>query len=221
MNPALHDRGFNSRRTFDVLCSAAGLLLLSPLFAVVAAVILLSDGRPVLFSQTRTGQYGSQFRIWKFRTMRMDAAGRAITAAGDSRVTATGARLRKFKLDELPQLFNVLRGDMSLIGPRPEVPEYVDEGSRIWQAVLQVPPGITDVATLLYRDEEALLGTAADPDRFYRETLLPAKLCLSLAYVSTRSLWRDVRLIWLTIHSSLSPGRLDPGRIRNALDLGA
>jgi len=91
----------------------------------------------------------------------------------------------------------------------------------MWQAVLQVPPGITDVATLLYRDEEALLGSADDPDRFYRETLLPSKLCLSLAYMSTRSLWRDIRLIWLTIHSSLSPGRFDPGRIRRAFDLGA
>jgi len=221
MSPVLQTRGFNTRRTFDVVCAAAGLLVLSPLFAVVALMILLSDGRPVLFSQMRTGRYGSPFRIWKFRTMRPGAAGTTITAAGDSRVTATGARLRKFKLDELPQLFNVLRGEMSLVGPRPEVPEYVDRQSRIWQAVLQVPPGITDVASLLYRDEEALLGTASDPDRFYRETLLPAKLCLSLAYLSTRSLWRDVRLILLTIHSSLSPGRLNPGRVRRAFDLGA
>jgi lipopolysaccharide/colanic/teichoic acid biosynthesis glycosyltransferase len=221
MKPALHSRGFNPRRTFDAVCAATGLLLLAPVFAAVALVILLSDGRPVLFSQARTGQYGDQFRIWKFRTMRTGVAGRVITAAGDSRVTATGALLRKFKLDELPQLFNVLRGDMSLIGPRPEVPEYVDGQSRIWQAVLQVPPGITDVATLVYRNEEALLGGARDPDRFYRETLLPAKLCLSLAYMSTRSLWRDVRLIWLTIHSSLSPDRFDAGRIRRAFDLGA
>jgi lipopolysaccharide/colanic/teichoic acid biosynthesis glycosyltransferase len=221
MKPSLHRRGFNPQRTFDMMCAAAGLLLLAPVLAAMALVILLSDGRPVLFSQTRTGQYGSQFRIWKFRTMRAGAAGRGITAAGDNRVTPTGALMRKFKLDELPQLFNVLRGDMSLVGPRPEVPEYVDERSRIWQAVLQVPPGITDVATLVYRNEEALLGGAGDPDRFYRETLLPAKLCLSLAYMSTRSWWRDLRLIWLTIHSSLSPDRFDAGRIRRAFDLGA
>jgi lipopolysaccharide/colanic/teichoic acid biosynthesis glycosyltransferase len=188
---------------------------------MVALLILLTDGRPVLFSQTRTGQYGSQFRIWKFRTMRAGSAGSGITAAGDLRVTATGARLRRYKLDELPQLFNVLRGDMSLVGPRPEVPEYVDERSRMWQAVLQVKPGITDVATLIYRNEEALLGAAHDPDSFYRDTLLPAKLCLSLAYLSTRSLWRDVRLVWLTIHCSLSPCRFDPGRIRRAFELGA
>jgi lipopolysaccharide/colanic/teichoic acid biosynthesis glycosyltransferase len=187
----------------------------------VAVAILLADGRPVLFAQTRTGQYGARFRIWKFRTMRAGAAGSAITAAGDRRVTAIGAFLRRYKLDELPQLFNVLWGDMSLIGPRPEVPDYVDERSRMWQAVLQVKPGITDVATLIYRNEEALLGAANDPDRFYRETLLPAKLCLSASYLSTRSLWRDVRLVWLTIHCSLSPSRFDPGRIRRAFELGA
>ncbi len=221
MNAAIHTRGFTLQRAFDMTCAAAGLLLLSPIFAAVALFILLTDGRPVLFGQTRMGQYGTPFRIWKFRTMRAGAAGSSITASGDRRITPTGALLRKFKLDELPQLFNVLRGDMNLVGPRPEVPDYVDGRSRMWQAVLQVPPGITDVATLLYRDEEALLGSAEDPDRFYRETLLPSKLCLSLAYMSTRSLWRDIRLIWLTIHSSLSPGRFDAGRIRRAFDLGA
>jgi lipopolysaccharide/colanic/teichoic acid biosynthesis glycosyltransferase len=189
--------------------------------AAVALLILLRDGRPVLFSQLRMGRHGFQFRIWKFRTMRAGAVGSAVTAAGDSRVTITGARLRRYKLDELPQLFNVLRGDMTLIGPRPEVPEYVDGGSRMWQAVLQVKPGITDVATLIYRNEEALLGAARDPDTFYRETLLPAKLCLSLAYLSTRSMWRDLRLVWLTIYCSLSPGRFDPCRIRRAFELGA
>jgi lipopolysaccharide/colanic/teichoic acid biosynthesis glycosyltransferase len=221
VTPALEPIGITPRRTFDLMCSATGLVLLSPLFALVALVILVVDGRPVFFSQTRMGLHGTPFRIWKFRTMRSGAAGSVITAAGDRRVTAIGGLLRKFKVDELPQLFNVLRGDMSFIGPRPEVPEYVNEGSRMWQAVLQVPPGITDVATLVYRNEEALLGAAHDPEQFYRETLLPAKLCLSLAYMSTRSLWRDVRLIWLTIHSSLSPGRYDPGRIRKAFDLGA
>lgn len=221
MNAVIHSRGFTPHRAFDVMCAATGLLLLSPVFAAVALWILLSDGRPVLFRQTRMGQYGAPFQIWKFRTMREGAGGSSITASGDRRVTATGALLRKFKLDELPQLFNVLGGDMNLVGPRPEVPDYVDEQSRMWQAVLRVPPGITDVASLLYRDEEALLGSADDPDRFYRETLLPSKLCLSLAYMSTRSLWRDIRLIWLTIHSSLSPGRFDAARIRRAFDLGA
>jgi lipopolysaccharide/colanic/teichoic acid biosynthesis glycosyltransferase len=209
------------RRSCDIVCAAAGLLLLSPLFAVVALLILLRDGRPVLFSQMRVGQYGVPFRIWKFRTMRAGSTGSAVTAAGDSRITGTGARLRKFKLDELPQLFNVLRGDMSLVGPRPEAPEYVNVRSPMWQAVLQVRPGITDLATLLYRDEEALLEASGDADRFYREGVLPAKLWLNLAYMRTRSFRKDLRVIWLTICYSLSPDRFDAGRIRKAFGTGA
>ena len=116
----------------------------------------------------RVGRRGKLFRIWKFRTMRPNGKGGLITAAGDKRVTRTGAVLRRFKLDELPQLFNVLKGDMSLVGPRPEVPECVQLEAPIWQAVLQVRPGVTDLATLMYRDEEALLGTSSDP-----ESLLP------------------------------------------------
>ena len=208
------------RRSFDVMCGAVGLLLLSPLLAMLALEILLRDGRPALFSQMRVGRYGVHFRIWKFRTMRSGTAGRAITTAGDGRITETGAWLRKFKLDELPQLFNVLRGDMSLIGPRPEVPEYVDARSLMWQAVLQVRPGITDLATLLYRDEEELLGASGDADRFYRDTVLPAKLGLNLAYLQTRSFWKDIRLIWLTVRYSLSPERFTAARISGAFITG-
>jgi len=208
-------------RFFDFVCAAAGLLVLSPLFALLALVILVRDGRPILFSQMRVGLYGKEFRIWKFRTMRAGATGRAITAAGDGRITKTGAWLRKFKLDELPQLFNVLRGDMSLVGPRPEAPEYVNGRSPMWQAVLQVRPGITDLATLLYRNEEELLGASGDADRYYREAVLPAKLRLNLAYMRTRSFGQDIRLIWLTIRYSLSPERLDPTRIQNAFCTGA
>jgi lipopolysaccharide/colanic/teichoic acid biosynthesis glycosyltransferase len=208
------------RRSLDVACAAAGLAVLWPVLAVVALLILVNDGPPVLFSQMRVGRYGRLFRIWKFRTMRAGARGRAVTAAGDSRITALGARLRKFKLDELPQLFNVLRGDMSLVGPRPEVPEYVDLESPTWQAVLQVRPGITDLATLLYRDEEALLGASGNTDRFYREAVLPAKLFLNVAYLRTRSFSQDVRLIWLTIRCLLTPGPFNPRRIREALGTG-
>jgi lipopolysaccharide/colanic/teichoic acid biosynthesis glycosyltransferase len=210
-----------SRRVCDVLCAAAGLLLLSPVFALVALLILLCDGRPVLFSQMRVGQYGVQFRIWKFRSMQAGACGSSVTAAGDGRITGIGARLRKFKLDELPQLFNVLRGDMSLVGPRPEAPEYVDRRSPTWQAVLQIRPGITDLATLIYRDEESLLEASGDADRFYREGVLPAKLWLNLAYMRTRSLSKDLRLIWLSICYSLSPERFDAGRVRKAFGTGA
>jgi len=152
--------------------------------------------------------------------MRANSQGAVITAAGDGRVTSIGAVLRRYKLDELPQLFNVLKGDMSLVGPRPEVPECVQLEAPIWQAVLQVRPGVTDLATLLYRDEETLLGTAVDPDALYRETVLPAKLVLNLGYLRSRSFWRDLRLIHLTIRYSLFPEQFDPELITRTVGTG-
>src|SRR3974390_2683701 len=181
-------------RLFDMTCAAAGLMILMPVFFALAALILWCDGSPVLFSQMRVGYRGKRFRIWKFRTMRADNGGSVITAGGDKRVTRLGAALRKYKLDELPQLFNVLKGDMSLVGPRPEVPEYVQLEAPIWQAGLQVRPGVTDLATLLYRDEEKLLGTSSDPNALYRETVLPAKLVMNLRYLSSRPIRRDLSL---------------------------
>jgi lipopolysaccharide/colanic/teichoic acid biosynthesis glycosyltransferase len=204
----------------DLMFAAVAVVFLLPVFAILALLILLYDGRPVLFGHTRVGRYGRTFRIWKFRTMREGVRGSNITAAGDARVTAIGARLRRLKLDELPQLFNVLRGDMSLIGPRPETPEYVNFQSAIWNAVLQVRPGITDVATLLYRNEEILLAASGDSDRLYREAVLPSKLLLSLAYLRTRSFLQDSRLLWLTMYYSLSPERFDPVRVRDAFGVG-
>ena len=204
-------------RLFDVTCAAAGLLLLMPVMAALAVAILCDDGRPVFFGQTRVGRRGKPFRIWKFRSMRAGGEGSVITAAGDRRVTRTGAVLRRLKLDELPQLFNVLKGDMSLVGPRPEVPEYVRLEEPIWQAVLQVRPGVTDLATLLYRHEERLLGAARDPNTFYRDTVLPAKLVLNLGYLRSRSFRRDLSLIFLTIRYSLFPETFDPDLIRKAL----
>jgi lipopolysaccharide/colanic/teichoic acid biosynthesis glycosyltransferase len=204
-------------RLFDVTCAAAGLLLLLPVVAALAVLILFDDGRPVFFSQTRVGRRGRPFRIWKFRTMRAGSKGSVITAAGDRRITRSGAVLRRLKLDELPQLFNVLKGDMSLVGPRPEVPEYVQLEAPIWQAVLQVRPGVTDLATLLYRDEEKLLGTARDPNALYRETVLPAKLALNLGYLQSRSFRRDLKLILLTIRYSLFPKRFDPDLIKRTV----
>ncbi|HXI38426.1 MAG TPA: sugar transferase [Bryobacteraceae bacterium] len=208
-------------RLAEVVCTAFGLLVLSPVLAVLALLILWDDGPPVLFSQKRVGRNGKLFRIWKFRTMRVGAPGSAITASGDCRVTRAGAWLRKFKLDELPQLYNVLKGEMSLIGPRPEVPEYVQLDSPLWQAVLQVRPGITDLATLLHRDEEQILGASADPNAFYRESVLPAKLRLNLAYLRARSSWRDLNLILLTLRYSLFPERFDRDHIKNILGMGA
>jgi lipopolysaccharide/colanic/teichoic acid biosynthesis glycosyltransferase len=153
--------------------------------------------------------------------MRTGAPGTVITAAGDPRVTRAGAVLRRCKLDELPQLFNVLKGDMSLVGPRPEVPEYVQLEAPIWQAVLQVRPGVTDLATLLYRDEEKLLGASEDPNAFYREIVLPAKLLLNLGYLRSRSFPRDLKLILLTIRYSLFPKRFDLDLIKRSLGTGA
>jgi lipopolysaccharide/colanic/teichoic acid biosynthesis glycosyltransferase len=182
--------------------------------------IILDDGPPILFSQTRVGRNGKLFQIWKFRTMRRDSQGSVVTAAGDRRITKAGARLRKYKLDELPQLFNVLKGEMSLIGPRPEVPEYVKLQAPMWQAVLQVRPGITDLATLLYRDEERLLAASRDPHGFYRESVLPAKLLLNLAYLLSRSFWQDLKLIFLTIRFSLFPQGFRPDLVKRSFAAG-
>jgi lipopolysaccharide/colanic/teichoic acid biosynthesis glycosyltransferase len=129
--------------------------------------------------------------------------------------------LRKYKLDELPQLFNVLKGDMSLVGPRPEVPEYVQFGAPLWQAVLQVRPGITDLTSLLYRDEEEVLGAAGDPNAFYRERVLPSKLLINLSYLNSRSFLQDLRLIFLTVRYSLFPERFDRDAIGRTFGTGA
>jgi lipopolysaccharide/colanic/teichoic acid biosynthesis glycosyltransferase len=208
------------QRFLDMVCSSAGLLLLSPLFAGIALVILLDDGPPILFSQTRVGRNGKRFRIWKFRTMRSGTEGSVVTAAGDSRITRAGARLRRCKLDELPQLVNVLKGDMSLVGPRPEVPEHVDFDALIWRVVLQARPGITDLATLLYRDEERILGLAGDPNCYYREKILPAKLLLNLEYIVSRSFWQDLKLIFTTIRYSLFPEGFNSELIKRRFGAG-
>ncbi len=192
------------RRIVDVLFSFAVIVILSPVFILVAIVIMIDDGRPVFFSQERVGAGGKTFRILKFRSMRRASGGSLITAAGDPRVTHAGAILRKLKLDELAQFFNVLRGEMSLCGPRPEVPRYVDLKDPVWQEILRVRPGITDPASLCYLNEEELLASVEDPERTYRETILPEKLSISLRYQSTRSLWTDFTLICLTVRHSLT-----------------
>jgi lipopolysaccharide/colanic/teichoic acid biosynthesis glycosyltransferase len=203
-----------------VSCAVAGLLFLIPVLAALALVILWDDGPPVFFRQMRVGRRGKLFHIWKFRTMRAGSQGSVVTAAGDGRITRAGAALRRYKLDELPQLFNVLKGDMSLVGPRPEVPEYVQLEAPIWQAVLQVRPGVTDLATLLYRNEEKLLATSGDPNTFYRKSVLPAKLDLNRGYILSRTFKRDLQLIYLTIRYSLFPGQFDSNFIRRTLGAG-
>jgi lipopolysaccharide/colanic/teichoic acid biosynthesis glycosyltransferase len=207
-------------RLFDVACAAAGLAIMAPVLLVLAAVILWDDGPPVFFSQMRVGKKGKPFWIWKFRTMRKGTNGTAVTAAGDCRITRAGAVLRRYKFDELPQLFNVLKGDMSLVGPRPEVPEFVQLETPIWQAVLQVRPGVTDLATLLYRDEEKVLGGAGNVHAVYQEGVLPAKLLLNLGYMRSRSLVNDLRLIYLTVRYSLFPKQFDPDYVRRTISSG-
>jgi lipopolysaccharide/colanic/teichoic acid biosynthesis glycosyltransferase len=209
-----------TQRFFDIAAAALGLVLLTPLLLALPLLILAADRPPVLYSQMRIGKNGKLFRIWKFRTMRPNSRGGRITAEGDSRVTRVGAVLRKFKLDELPQLFNVLIGDMSLVGPRPEVPEFVRLAAPIWQAVLQVRPGVTDLATLLFRDEEKLLGSSTDPVAFYRETVLPTKLILNLGYIRYRSFGRDLKLLLLTVFYSFVPERFDPEVVKRTVGAG-
>jgi lipopolysaccharide/colanic/teichoic acid biosynthesis glycosyltransferase len=149
--------------------------------------------------------------------MRAGSTGSAITAGGDDRITRAGAILRKYKLDELPQLFNVLKGEMSLVGPRPEVPEFVQLESPVWQRVLKVRPGITDLATLVYRDEEQILATSPEPAIYYRQAVLPAKLRLNEEYLPARSFGRDLKLIFLTIRYSLFAQEFDPKLIKRLL----
>jgi lipopolysaccharide/colanic/teichoic acid biosynthesis glycosyltransferase len=190
-----------SKRLFDLVAALAGLLLLAPLLLAAALWIRLDSRGPVMFRQARVGRGGKLFRIYKFRTMAPDSerAGQ-LTVGPDLRITRAGKFLRHYKLDELPQLFNVLAGDMSLVGPRPEVPRYVacyPPGVRA--IVLSVAPGITDWASILYKDENAILGRAADPEQAYLETILPAKLEYYVRYVRERTFWTDLRIIGSTL----------------------
>ena len=189
------------KRLFDILASGLGLLVLSPLFLILAIWIPLDSPGPVFYRQTRVGQGGRDFRIFKFRTMRVGAdKGSLVTIGGrDSRVTRAGDFLRRLKLDELPQLINVLAGDMSLVGPRPEVRKYVDLYTSEQLHVLDVRPGMTDAASIKYRNESELLGQAADPEDYYIHVILPDKLSINLDYVRNHSFWGDIQLILKTI----------------------
>ncbi|MBX9790224.1 MAG: sugar transferase [Pirellulales bacterium] len=190
-----------SKRLFDVVISALGLVALAPLFALLALAIKATSRGPVFFRQERVGRDFRPFRIYKFRTMVVDAPqlGRQITAGRDPRITSIGHVLRKTKLDELPQLINVLTGDMSLVGPRPEVPKYVEMFRPQFAEVLRVRPGITDLASVKYRDESEILGAASDPEAVYVERVLPDKLALASQYVREASFWFDVRLLFATL----------------------
>lgn len=191
-----------SKRLFDLCASGVGLLILLPVLLAVALAIKLDSRGPVFFRQERVGRFGHLFRIHKFRTMVVDAEtrGMQITIGADPRVTRVGAFLRRYKLDELPQLIDVLRGKMSLVGPRPEVPRYVAcYPAEIRDLVLSVRPGITDRASIEFRNESEILGKADDPHRAYVEQVLPVKLRYYVDYVRSRSLRGDVAIIFSTL----------------------
>jgi len=186
---------------FDGTCAFLGLLVLSPVLGLVALLVKLSDGGPVLYRGLRTGLNGRQFRICKFRSMVVDAEKTGVTATADDdpRITRVGRFLRKYKLDELPQLVNVLVGDMSLVGPRPEVPQYTALFTRQEQAILSVRPGITDWATLWDIAEGAVLAGSDNPEQAYLEKIRPEKIRLQLKYIRERSFGVDVRILALTL----------------------
>ena len=189
------------KRVLDLFLSAIGLLVLSPVLAWIACCIKLTSPGAVLYRQIRVGQNGRPFQILKFRSMLVDAPtpGSGITVSGDKRVTRVGRFLRRHKLDELPQLWNVLRGEMSLVGPRPELPIYVDAYTPQQRLVLSARPGITDPASLAYRHEEEILASHADPEAFYRSEILPDKLARNAAYIQAASLKGDLHIILETL----------------------
>ena len=190
------------KRLFDIVASACGLILLSPLFFIVSVWIKLDSIGPVFYRQVRVGRYNKDFKIFKFRTMRVGAdKGSLVTIGGrDPRVTRIGYYLRKFKIDELPQLINVFIGDMSLVGPRPEVRHYVDYWTPEQLHVLDVRPGITDPASIKFRNENELMESAEDPESFYINVIMQEKLELYLEYVQNASFWYDVKLIFKTFY---------------------
>ena len=199
------------RRLLDVTVAGMLLLVLAPLLGVLALLVRATSTGPALFRQIRIGRNGRPFVLLKLRTMRADAPGPVITAGGDPRITRFGAWLRRTKLDELPQLWNVLRGDMSLVGPRPEVPDYVALYTAAQRAALLVRPGLTDPASLAWADEAATLAAFAEPHRAYADVVLPRKLALSLAYLERRTVWSDLAVVMRTVghlaHAAL-PARL-------------
>jgi lipopolysaccharide/colanic/teichoic acid biosynthesis glycosyltransferase len=192
----------STKRAFDVACTLLGLVILSPLLLAVVLLVKLESPGPAIYRQVRVGKDEKKFELFKFRSMYVDAdrQGGKITTAGDVRVTGLGRFLRKFKIDELPQLINVLRGDMSIVGPRPEVSEYVDlYPPEAKQKIFSVRPGITDNASILFRNEGDLLLSAEDPAEYYVNEILPQKISVYEEYADTHTLLGDIRIIFRTL----------------------
>lgn len=189
------------KRFFDFLFSIIGIVIFAPWMMVVALIIKLTSEGPVIYKQPRVGLHEKIFHVYKFRTMvhKADTMGSSVTAGGDPRITSIGRFLRKTKLDELPQLFNVLKGDMSFIGPRPDVPEITAKYTPEMKKIFSVRPGITSVATLHFRGEEAILSKVQDPDRFYEEVVVPLKVELAMEHIRRHSLWFDFSILCQTV----------------------
>jgi lipopolysaccharide/colanic/teichoic acid biosynthesis glycosyltransferase len=191
-----------TRRAFDVVGAVAIGFLSAPLWVAATILLFLTGGAPVLHRAVRVGRHGALFTLYKFRTMET-TTGPSVTAHGDRRITQVGGWLRRTRIDELPQLWNVVRGDMSLVGPRPEDPRYAKRYSADQRRLLSVAPGLTSPATIAYRHEEAILARYADPERAYVEEVLPAKLALDLEWLDRRSMLGDVRVIVATMRAVL------------------
>ena len=194
------------KRIFDFTLSLIGLLLLSPLFLAVAVWIACDSKGGVFYRQVRVGRGGEDFKLYKFRSMRVGSDRKGLLTVGgrDPRITRSGYFIRKYKIDELPQLINVLVGDMSFVGPRPEVRRYVDLYTPEQMKVLSVRPGITDMASIKYRNENDLLASAADPERYYIDVVMPDKLRINLEYIAGQSLMLDIKLIFRTLFKIVS-----------------
>lgn len=189
------------KRLFDIVCSFLGLVFLSWLFVIVALWVGLSSKGGVFYRQRRVGRFGKDFTLWKFRSMRVNSDTKGLLTVGgrDSRITSAGVFIRKYKLDELPQLFNVLKGDMSFVGPRPEVRKYVDLYTEEQMRVLSVRPGITSPASIKYRNENDILAREDDPEKYYIDVIMQDKLAIELDYIDHQSMITDIKLIFQTI----------------------
>ena len=187
------------KRVFDILASFFGLIFLIPLFLILALLIKLIMPGPVLFCQKRSGRLGRPFTIYKFRSMVVDHQGSTVSVRGESRITPLGAKLRKYKLDELPELWNVLKGDMSFVGPRPDMPEYFKRLEGEEKRILELRPGITGPASLKYANEEELLASQLDPQAYNDEVIWPDKVKINLDYFYNRNFFKDLGIILRTI----------------------
>lgn len=199
------------KRIFDIIASFCGIIMLFPIMIIIGIIIKLTSKGPILFKQVRVTKNGKLFKINKFRTMKENSEGnKQITVGNDLRITGIGKVLRKTKLDELPQLFNVIKGEMSLVGPRPEVPKYVNLYTEEQRKILEVPAGITDYASIYFSNESELLGKSGDPEKFYIEKIMPYKIELNQKYIQNIGILTDIKIIILTILKIAGFIKLEP-----------